>query len=151
MAKSFRWAICTSLLFPLIGCRGDVGGGEPEAAPSQVKPPSQSSSSTEDGLRREEHDRIPPGPPGLVEIERVDGSSVVAWAGTRDDTIAGYVVYRRCTDGEWAEVERVPLHADDGRNRARYSFTDRMDATCEYAVSAVDPQGVAGPKSVDLR
>lgn len=145
-SRKARWMSAT-LLVAAWAC-GKVARDtdtRPQAGPGGSAP-----EATHSGMTREEHDRIPPGPPGSVVVEQRSGAFVVSWAGTRDDTIQGYVVYRRCAGEEWVEVQRVPLHAEDGRNRGQYSFEERWHTTCEYAVAALDARGRPGLKSTEV-
>ena len=101
-------------------------------------------------MTREQHDANPPGPPGRVVHARRDGVQVVEWDGTRDDTIAGYRVYRRRAGAAWTDAGFVPLHPDDPRNRGRYRFEDRAEEDLEYTIAAVDAAGRAGPKTAEI-
>ena len=88
---------------------------------------------------------IPPGPPGTVNASRENGSYVVQWEGTRDDTVTAYEVYRRCGAESWIPVARVPVR--NPRNEGPHEWKDRVEANCEYAVAAVDANGRVGPRS----
>lgn len=102
------------------------------------------------GSTREAQDLNPPGPPGTIRVERREGKSVLAWNGTRDDTIQGYQVYKRVGGGAWQTAAFVKLHADDPQNRATYSYSERCEETCEFTVAAVDAQGRPGPKTSEI-
>lgn len=73
------------------------------------------------------------------------------WSGTRDDGVAAYRVYRRCSSGDWIEVGLVKVRDEDERNQATYRFEERLDAECDYTVAAVGRNGVTGPMSVDIQ
>jgi hypothetical protein len=87
----------------------------------------------------------------VVEVARRGAVHRVEWAGTRDDTIRGYQVLRRCDGESWAPLAFVPLRSDDPRNRGPYHYEDRIDQTCEYAVAAVSAANEPGPTSVEVR
>lgn len=88
---------------------------------------------------------IPPGPPGTVTVRHENGLYTLRWEGTRDDTVTAYEVYRRCGAESWEAVGRVPVRNE--RNEGPHDWEDRTDATCEYAVAAVDANGRVGPRS----
>ena len=117
-----------------------------EAPDAQVSTPEHISV----GITAEADAQIPPGPPGSVSVMRRGQVHVVEWKGTRDDTIQGYEVYRKCPLGEWVKVGSVKLHPDDERNRGTYRFQLDFSADCEYTVAAVNPDGKPGPKSTDI-
>ena len=103
------------------------------------------------GITADEDALIPAGPPGLVVVSQRDDAHVVQWQGTRDDTILGYQVYRRCLPGEWTKIAFVEIHDGDNRNKGTYVFEDEFDADCEYTVAAVGRDGNPGQMSVDIQ
>jgi hypothetical protein len=116
-----------------------------DAGETNPSPARSDSASSAGGLTTEEDAMIPPGPPGIVSVSRENGLSTVRWEGTRDDTVSAYEVYRRCGAGPWTSVARVPVR--NPRNEGPHDWEDRIDATCEYAVAAVDADGRVGPRS----
>ena len=103
--------------------------------------------SAADGITAEEDALIPPGRPGTVSTSRQAEKCLVEWVGTGDDTILGYVVYRRRPGEEWEEIGRTPLHPNDERNRGVYLFEDDGASEWEYAVAAIAANGMPGPRS----
>jgi hypothetical protein len=113
-------------------------------APSPGRPP------VTRGITAEEDAGIAPGPPGEVRILHGGRIHRIEWQGTRDDTVRGYQIYRRCSGSPWQELAFVELHANDPRNRDTYVFEDPFGAVCDYAVAAVAADGRRGPLSVDI-
>ena len=103
------------------------------------------------GITIEEDKQIVSGPPGSVEIKHDGELHEIRWLGTRDDTILGYQVYRRCPHEPWKSLGFVELRDDDPRNAGPYIFKDHFPGNCEYTVAAVGPDGMPGPKSVDIQ
>jgi hypothetical protein len=116
-----------------------------DTEPSPARSDNGNSASSGGGLTAEEDAMIPPGPPGTVSVSRENGFYVVQWEGTRDDTVIAYAVYRRCGAESWTPIARVPVR--NPRNEGPHDWKDRMDASCEYAVAAVDANGREGPRS----
>jgi len=103
------------------------------------------------GITIEEDAKNVSGPPGSVEIEHDGVMHEIRWRGTRDDTILGYQVYRRCQHEPWQGIGFIHLHKDDARNVGIYIFKDHYPENCEYTVAAVGPDGKPGPMSVDIQ
>jgi hypothetical protein len=85
-----------------------------------------------------------------VTVEHGDGVHVIRWKGTRNDTVSGYELRRRCPGADWRAVAFVPLRAEDPRNQGDYEARDEHDDSCEYAVAAVDADGRAGQGSDEI-
>lgn len=102
------------------------------------------------GITIEEDEKIVPGPPGFVKITHHGELHEIHWQGTRDDTILGYQIYRRCPREPWQRIGFVALRKDDPRNAGLYKFKDHFSGNCDYTVAAVGPNGQPGPKSVDI-
>ncbi len=134
------------LAIDLLACGvGATDPSEPDArAATHPKP-------TTAGISKEADASMPSGPPGVVEVTK--GASIyrVEWVGTRDDTISGYQVLRRCAQGPWLALSFVALHDDDPRNRGRYQYEEEEDADCEYAVAAVSEDGRRGPTNLEIQ
>lgn len=103
------------------------------------------------GITIEEDEQIVSGPPGSVSVKHDGELHEIRWIGTRDDTILGYQIYRRCQQENWKSIGFVKLHVDDPRNAGPYIFKDHFTGNCEYTVAAVGPDGTPGPKSVDIQ
>ena len=123
-------------------------GSGPPPTPVTAQPPSASPSL--EGLSLDEQAHNLPGPPGNVIVAHRDGLHRVEWDGTRDDTIGGYEVHRRCSGMTWEKLAFVAVRDDDPRNRGRYRFEERHDAVCEYTVAAVTPTGTRGPMTIEI-
>lgn len=108
-------------------------------------------SPTAGGITLEDDRQIPPGPPGTVHVSHHDSLHTVTWAGTRDDTILGYQVYRRCPHEGWQAVGSLGLLAGDERNQGAYSFQDTFVLRCEYTVAAIGRDGKPGPMTVEIQ
>lgn len=105
----------------------------------------------EPGITIEEDARNVSGPPGSVKIKHDGVMHEIIWQGTRDDTILGYQVYRRCQHEPWQGIGFIRLREDDPRNAGVYTFKDHYSENCEYTVAAVGPDGKPGPMSVDIQ
>ena len=106
---------------------------------------------TQPGITKEEDEHIVSGPPGFVKVQNHGELHAISWQGTRDDTILGYQVYRRCQQEPWQPIGFVKLREDDPRNSGTYLYNDHFPENCEYTVAAVGPGGKPGPKSVDIQ
>ncbi len=152
---NFRLVMWLSgLLLLLPGCQESVDRGDisPPATAAASPSPSPATSAAPAGISAEEDARIPPGPPGTVNVTQNGRRHVVEWRGTGDDTITGYQVYSRSTNREvWNTIGFVKLRADDTRNRGTYRFEKDVEPGCEYAVAAVGLAGKPGPKNVDIK
>jgi hypothetical protein len=144
-------SLATALVVLATGCGRFTESSDDRPAPDEPATSQPSTSSPRVGISAEEDATIPPGPPGTVNVSHRDGVHVVDWKGTRDDTIVGYEVYRRCGSGDWNSVGSVALRPDDGRNRGTYVLEDEFKIRCEYTVAAVNAAGKPGPKSIDIQ
>ena len=117
----------------------------------RVREGSSASPPAPGGITREEDQRIPPGPPGTVHVSHNDSLHTVTWVGTRDDTILGYQVYRRCLPEGWLAVGSLGLLPGDERNQGEYSLQDTDARKCEYTVAAIGRDGKPGPMTVEIQ
>jgi hypothetical protein len=99
------------------------------------------------GLTLEEDSKILPAPPGQVSTVFRNSTANIKWEGTRDDTVAFYVVYRKCQNDSWSAIAKLKA---TNNNQGVYEFSDKKEGACKYAISAINLNGKEGPKSTDI-
>lgn len=91
-------------------------------------------------------DRFPP-PPPLELVALAEGGRVrLVWRGSESEDLAGYVVYRRGAEGDFARVSREPLQETE--------FVDESVSrgqTYSYRVTAVDRLGNESGPGAEVR
>ena len=143
-------ALAAVLAIDLLACGvGAADPSEPDArAATHPKP-------TTAGISRAADAAMAAGPPGVVEVTDRAAITRAEGAGTRDDTISGYRILRRCAQGPWLAVSLAARHDDDPRNRGRYQYEEEEDeeedADCEYALAAVSEDGRPGPTHLETQ